>query len=206
MNTAELSKNAVLLVVDVQRGLDEPSWGRRNNPHMEHNIEALLVAWRSSRRPVIFVKHMSTIATSPLRPGQPGNEFKPECAPVPGDRIIKKSVNSCFIGTPLEADMRRAGWDTLVIVGLTTNHCISTTARMAGNLGFTAFVVSDATATFDRTGPDGVEYKAELIQAMTLSDLHQEFATIVDTKGAIETLNGAPHERPTSSHSSSSVR
>ncbi len=76
---------------------------------------------------------------------------------------------------------------------------------MAGNLGFTAFVVCDATATFDRTGPDGVEYKAELIQAMTLSDLNHEFATIVDTKGAIDALNGAPHERHASSHSSSSV-
>ena len=188
MKTHGLSSNAVLLVVDVQRGLDEPIWGRRNNPHMERNIETLLVAWRSSKWPVIFFKHMSTWATSPLRPGQPGNEFKPECAPVPGERILKKSVNSCFIGTSLEADLRRAGCDTLVIVGLTTNHCISTTARMAGNLGFTAYVVSDATATFDRTGPDGVEYKAELIQAMTLSDLNHEFATIIDTKGVISEL------------------
>ncbi len=188
MSPFGLSKNAVLLVVDVQRGLDEPVWGRRNNPQMEAHIAELLLTWRTLKRPVMFAKHCSKEPKSPLRPGQPGNEFKPEVAPVAGERIIKKSVNSCFIGTSLEEDLRRAGHDTLVIVGLTTNHCISTTARMAGNLGFTTFVVSDATATFDRTGPDGVEYKAELIQAMTMSDLNREFATILDTKSVIATL------------------
>lgn len=188
MNVFGLSKNAVLLVVDVQRGLDEPVWGRRNNPQMETRIAELLLTWRSLKRPVMFAKHVSKEAKSPLRAGQPGNEFKPEVAPVMGERIIKKSVNSCFIGTSLEDDLRRGGFDTLVIVGLTTNHCISTTARMAGNLGFTTYVVSDATATFDRTGPDGVEYKAELVHAMTLSDLNTEFATIIDTKGVIAAM------------------
>src|SRR5947208_14709 len=82
--------------------------------------------------------------------------------PLPGEPVVQKSVNSAFIGTTLEADLRRRGITTLVMVGLQTNMCVSTTARMAGNLGFTTYVVSDATATFDNTGPDGKRYASEI--------------------------------------------
>ena len=177
-----------LLVVDLQLGFDEPLWGRRNNPHLERRASELLRAWRAAARPVVHVRHMSTEPSSPLRPGQPGNAFKPETAPVDGETVIEKRVNSAFIGTSLEADLRRAGCRGLVIVGLTTNHCVSTTARMAGNLGFATWVVSDATATFDRVGPDGVEHPAERIHAIALSDLHGEFATVVDTEAVIAAL------------------
>lgn len=185
-----------LLVVDLQRGFDEPWWGRRNNPSLEERSAELLRAWRASGRPVVHVRHMSTEPESPLRPGQPGNDFKPETAPIAGEAVIEKRVNSAFIGTLLEIVLRRAGCSELVIVGLTTNHCISTTARMAGNLGFTTWVVSDATATFDRVGPDGVEYPAEQIHAVALSDLHGEFATVVDTAAVIAALNVALIDAP----------
>jgi len=176
---------STLLVVDLQEGFDAPSWGRRNNPHLEERVADLLRVWRGTGRPVVHVRHMSTDPSSPLRPGQPGNAFKPETAPVAGEAVIEKSVNSAFIGTSLEIDLRRAGCRGLIIVGLTTNHCVSTTARTAGNLGFVTSVVSDATATFDRVGPDGIEYRAELIHAMALSDLHGEFATVVDTAAVV---------------------
>jgi nicotinamidase-related amidase len=181
-------KAEVLLLVDVQQGFDAPTWGTRNNPQMEARVADLLAAWRSSNRPVIHAKHMSTDRTSPLRPGQPGNAFKVEATPRPGERVIEKQVNSCFIGTSLEAELRAAGRDTLVIAGLTTNHCVSTTARMAGNMGFDVWVVSDATATFDRVGPDGVLYPAELIHGVALSDLHGEFATVVDTESVLSVV------------------
>jgi nicotinamidase-related amidase len=186
-----LQNPEVLLLVDVQQGFDAPAWGRRNNPGMEERVAELLNAWRSSDRRVIHVKHMSTDAISPLRPGQRGNAFKVEAAPRAGERVIEKRVNSCFIGTSLEAELRAAGHATLVIVGLTTNHCVSTTARMAGNLGFDTWVVSDATATFDRMGPDGLRYPAEQIHAIALSDLHGEFATVVDTESVLSVVGSA---------------
>jgi len=175
------SQNAALLIIDVQNGFDEPHWGRRNNPQMEARIVELLDAWRASDRPVIHAKHMSVDPSSPLRPGQTGNDFKVRMTPRPGEYVVEKRVNSCFVGTPLEAELRRRRHDALVIVGMTTNHCVSTTARMAGDLGFAAWVVSDATATFDRVGPDGINYPAEQIQAIALSDLNGEFAAVVDT-------------------------
>jgi nicotinamidase-related amidase len=187
-----------LLVVDVQLGFDDPRWGRRNNPSLERRASDLLRAWRAAGHPVVHVRHMSADPSSPLRPGQPGNEFKPETAPLAGEAVIEKRVNSAFIGTPLEADLRRTWCRGLVIVGLTTNHCVSTTARMAGNLGFATWVVSDATAAFDRIGPDGVEYPAEQVHSIALADLHGEFATVVDTGVVIAALPLSHSARRTS--------
>lgn len=190
-----LGRGATLLVIDVQEGFSDPRWGRRNNPQMELRVAELLATWRAHRAPLIHARHMSTSATSPLRPGQRGNEFMALAAPRLGEPVIEKRVNSCFIGTSLESDLRNGGLDTLVIAGMTTNHCVSTTARMAANLGFRVWVVSDATATFDRVGPDGVSHGAEQIQAIALSDLHGEFATVIDTKTAIAAMAAHTGER-----------
>ncbi len=113
----------------------------------------------------------------------------PETAAIEGERVYRKIVSSAFIGTKLEADLRAAGIEALVIVGLTTNHCVSTTARMAGNLGFRTFVVEDATATFDRIGLDGRVRPAAEVHAAALSDLDEEFATIVTTATILDTLS-----------------
>src|SRR5437660_8674990 len=185
--TPPLPKNAVLLIVDVQKGMDVYAERyNRNNPDLEKNIARLQAAWRKTGRPIIHIQHLSTEPQSPLRPGQPGVAIKDELRPLPGEPVVQKSVSSAFIGTTLEADLRRRGLTTLVVVGMQTNMCVSTTARMAGNLGFATYVVSDATATFDNTGPDGKRYGSELLHNVALADLHGEFSTVVDTRTVLE--------------------
>jgi len=180
-----------LLLIDVQQGLDDPRWGARNNPDAEHQIGALLAAWRQAKWPVIHVQHMSQEPGSPLRADAPGNAFKPEAMPHNGEPVFQKTVNSAFIGTTLEAHLRREGIHALVIVGLTTDHCVSTTARMAGNLGFDVVVVEDATATFERTGPDGVRYAAEQMHRLARASLHREFAQVQSAHDVLVQLRGA---------------
>jgi nicotinamidase-related amidase len=167
-----------LLLIDVQQGLDDPRWGARNNPQAEQRIADLLAAWRASGRPVIHVQHLSLAPHSPLRAELPGNAFKIEALPIKGEPIFQKHVNSAFIGTDLEAYLRTHGIDSLVMVGITTDHCVSSTARMAGNLGFRVTVVEDATATFEREGPDGTHYSADVMHGAALASLHGEFATV----------------------------
>jgi drug/metabolite transporter (DMT)-like permease/nicotinamidase-related amidase len=186
-----LSANSALLLIDVQQGFDDPRWGERNNPGAERNIAALLAAWRRSRRPVLHAQHMSREPESPLRPERPGNAFKPEVAPELGEPVFQKTVNSAFIGTALEEHLRARRIDTLVLVGITTDHCVSTTARMAANLGFTTIVVSDGTATFERTGPEGEHYSAEAMHRVALASLHGEFATVRRTGEVLADLGQA---------------
>src|SRR5688500_10916805 len=177
-----LPSSTALLLIDVQQGLDHPRWGARNNPDAEQRIADLLAAWRASGRPVIHVQHLSVVPDSPLRPDRPGHAFKPEALPRPGELVFRKNVNSAFIGTELEAHLRANGIDSLVIVGITTDHCVSSTIRMAGNLGFAVTVAEDATATFERRGPDGTHYSADLMHRVTLASLHGEFATVRSTR------------------------
>lgn len=183
-----ISPDAALLIIDVQQGFDSTEWGERSNPGAESNIVRLLAAWRSAGRPVIHVQHLSTSPDSPLHPDNPGSELKPEVAPRDGEPLIRKRVNSAFIGTELEALLRARGIDGLVIVGLTTNHCVSTTTRMAGNLGFETVVVGDATAAFGATGHDGRRHPADDVHAVSLANLHGEFATVSSTDDVLTAL------------------
>jgi nicotinamidase-related amidase len=182
-----------LIVVDVQRAFDEweASGKRRNNPQALARIADLLGAFRDHGAPVFHIRHESMRPNSSFAPGSPGYPVKDEARELEGEPVIVKRVNSAFIGTDLEARLRAAGITALVICGATTNHCVETTTRMAGNLGFDAALVRDATWTFDRVGPDGDAHSAEEIHAMTLANLNGEFARIVSAAEAIAGLEDA---------------
>ncbi len=175
-------RKTALLVIDVQKGLDDPSLGKRNNPEAEANMARLIAAWREGQRPLIHVKHNSTQPNSPLRPELPGNAIKDEVRPLPGEKLFSKTVNSAFIGTGLEAYLREQGISSLVIVGLTTDHCVSASTRMASDLGFDVTLVADATAAHERVGYDGVLYSAEDIHKINLVSLDGEFCTVRSTE------------------------
>jgi nicotinamidase-related amidase len=186
MNQSPPSRTA-LIVIDVQRAFDlwEAAGKRRNNPKAIERIVELLAAFRASRMPVFHIRHQGTKPNSSFLPDSAGYPVKDEAREIDGEPVIVKRVNSAFVGTNLEHRLRAAGIETVVICGATTNHCVETTTRMAGNLGFDAWLVRDATWTFDRLGPDGDEHSAEEIHAMTLANLNGEFARIVSAAEAI---------------------
>jgi len=181
-------RDAVLFVIDLQKAIDHPSWGERNNPDAEKNVAALLDAWRTSHRPVYHVRHDSIEPESHYRPGQPGNDFKPEARPLPGEVVIAKRTNSAFIGTDLEARLRAAPQTVLVIAGVITNNSVEATVRMAGNLGFETFLVEDACFTFARKDWSGRLRTADEVHAMSLANLDGEYCSVIRTADVLARL------------------
>ncbi len=182
-----IPKNAALLLIDVQVGFDQPYWGERNNRDAESVLQRVLQVWRETNRPIFHIQHLSTDPNSPLHPDSPGVKIRPEVAPLPGETVITKSVNSAFIGTNLELQLHEAGISTLIIGGLTTQHCVSTTTRMAGNLGFSVYLLSDGTAAFEWSG-NGQTFSAETIHQTELAILDREFASVVSAETVLNHL------------------
>jgi nicotinamidase-related amidase len=177
--------SCALIVIDVQQGFDEPSWGARDNPDCEANVARLIAAWRERGEPVVFVRHDSVEPGSPLRPDRPGNAFKAVVAGEP-DLLVTKSVNSAFLGAPdLDGWLRERGVDAIAICGIQTNFCCETTARMGANLGYDVRFVLDATHTFDLPRPGGGWFAAGDVAAMTAANLAFEFATVVRTDDVV---------------------
>ncbi|GAB2818698.1 cysteine hydrolase family protein [Alpinimonas psychrophila] len=179
-----ISADAALIVIDVQQGFQiNDYWGPRNNPAADDNIALILEAWKKAKRPIVIVHHDSADPDSPLTPSHPGNALKPYVAAAEPALVIAKSVNSAFYGTPdLHAWLQEKNIGQLFIVGIQTNMCCETTARMAGNLGYDVFFVADATHTFDLKSDDGdTMTAAELSRATSINLSGGEFATVVTT-------------------------
>lgn len=185
----EFKNNPALILIDIQDGFDNPKWGPRNNPDAEKNAGRLLNEWRRLGYPIFHIQHLSRRPDSPLAPTSPGSALKQVVRPEGAEPVITKNVNSAFIGTDLEARLHSLGITQVVLAGITTDHCVSTSTRMAANLGFESFIVRDATFAFDRTSPDGRHWSAEDIHSSALASLHGEFATALTTDEIIDSVS-----------------
>jgi nicotinamidase-related amidase len=178
--TIDLSR-AVLLPIDMQQGFEDPKWPRRWNRDLDANGLALLAAWRSAGRPIIHVRHDSITPGSTLAPGAPGNAFRRGFEPHDGEPLVTKGVNSAFIGTDLDLRLKRLGATHVVVFGLVTDMCVSTTVRTGANMGWDMILVPDACDCFDLPDGKGGTIPAETIQAAHVATLAHEFCRTFDT-------------------------
>jgi len=186
----KFDEKTCLLLIDVQVGVNVFEYwggrdGRRNNPDAEQNMQALLAAFRSAGRQIAFTVHDSREANSPLKLSLDTGAQLAGLEPATTDIVVVKDVNSGFIGTSLEIQLRRAGIQRLVVAGFFTNICVETTVRMAGNLGFDTYLVADACATTNRVGPDGIDHDPELVHQMSVASMHGEFCTAISSEDAL---------------------
>ena len=173
-----LPETAALIIIDVQTAIDAPVWqtyGTRNNPGAEQTMAMILQLWRKTGRPVIHVRHESREVLSTYQ----SSPFKECVAPIAGETILAKQVHSAFIGTRLEAILHAAGITHIVVFGVITNNSVEATVRMAGNLGFTTYLVEDACFTFARPDYSGILRSAEEVHAMSLANVSEEYCAVL---------------------------
>ncbi len=180
-----------LLVIDVQKAFSyrDATGGVRSCPQAEQDIGALLTAFRASGDTVIHIHHHTMEEDSIFRADLPGGAVQPFAQPIDGETVVIKRVNSGFIGTNLEVDLRDMGINRLVMCGGVANFCVETTARMAGNLGFEVLYASDAVWAYEATGPDGVVHSAEQVHSMSLCNLDGEFAKVMKTQTILDQID-----------------
>jgi nicotinamidase-related amidase len=176
-----MTHDTALLLIDFQIGFSDPVWGIRNNPDAEAKAASLLTAWRMASAPVVHIRHLSLQHGSPLAGA--GAAWMPVLAPMGDEQRFEKSVNSAFIGTGLEAWLRGQQIGALVVAGLTTPHCVSTTCRMAANLGFGVTLAHDACAAFSSNADQAWQtlpaapMSAEDSHRTAINHLHGEFVS-----------------------------
>lgn len=176
------------MIIDLQKAIDHPDWGERNNPDAEERIAELLEVWRRLKMPLLHVKHMSKEPNSNYRPGQEGNDFKEVAQPRAEEEVLEKGTNSAFIGTGLERTLNQRGITEIVVAGVITNNSVEATARMSGNLGFRTLVVSDATFTFEKHDYAGQLRTAQEVHHISLANLSGEYAEVACTSEVLTLL------------------
>ncbi len=171
--------SATLVIIDMQKALDDPRYGQRNNPDAEANIARLLAFWRENGFPVVHIKDNSLDPNSPYAPGKPTHDFKDEVKPLDHETVVEKQTNNAFIGTDLMEVLEQIGHHELIMCGVHVHQCVESTVRMAGNLGFMVFIPEDCVIAVDVKGRDGRRWDADEVQALTLAVLDGDYAKVV---------------------------
>lgn len=173
--------SATLIIVDMQNALSDPVWGQRGQLDAELNTARLLAHWRELGNPIVHIRHDSVDPNSPYAPGQSGNFFKPEVAPLDHEQVVEKRTNNAFVGTDLMQVLEDHGSAELVICGGFLENSVDATVRMAGNLGFMVFLAADCTCSVSRHDINGKNWPAEDVHALTLGLLDSEYAKVMSS-------------------------
>ena len=130
-----MSGRRALLVVDVQRGFEDPVLGPRDNPDAEENVAKLIAAWRRRGDPIVVVQH--DWQGGPLERGTPGFELKEAVAGEPDLRIVK-TVHSSFHGdVDLDAWLRERGIGAIAVCGIQRTFAVRRPLASARTSGTT---------------------------------------------------------------------
>jgi nicotinamidase-related amidase len=171
----------VLLCIDVQNyGLapkltdaEHARWApfyKRMREIVIPNMRALQETFRSTGIDVIHARIACLLengrdrSLSQKMPGwnnllMPSNteesQIVPELAPRPGEIVVTKTTDSALTGTNLRLVLSNMGIRNVVVSGIYTDQCVSSTVRSLADESFNVVVVEDCCAA----GTDDLHYK-----------------------------------------------
>ncbi|KAJ6474472.1 Isochorismatase-like protein [Mycena vitilis] len=168
----------------------------RSTPNLQPNITSLLAEFRSRNLPVIHIHHVNT------------KKLQERTLVVDGERVLRKFDKSSAFGAFLVSDgmtslsdvFSAEGVETVIlqVVGISSPHCVSSTARSACDQGLSVIVVGDATATHAADvvevggskgdSKDGTLWSAETVHVVAMAHLNDEFANVVTTAEVLKYL------------------
>ncbi len=171
--------DAALVMVDLQNTYTQGTMELVGVAPAIAEAKKLLERARDAGTRVFHIMHSGGPGT-PYDVEAPIGQIVSDVAPRAGEPVIVKNYPNAFIGTDLEAELRRRGIENIVLAGFMTHMCISSTARGAFNLGFRPTVVDAATATRDLPSADGGVVRASELHAASLAGLRDLFAVVVN--------------------------
>jgi nicotinamidase-related amidase len=196
--------HTALIIIDSQQGaLGGHFWGpSRSNPSYEHNIVALLHAFRSLRGPlgplIIHVYHSSINPLSPLHPTSPGMAFHSSSTPEPHEPVFPKKTSSALQSSDLGDFLKAKRIWKVYFAGVAVDYCLGSTVRHASDLDVgnhrgeggevvegDIVVVKDATLAWAK---DKGSFDAETVHRVHIESLEGEIARVVTTEEVLGEL------------------
>jgi nicotinamidase-related amidase len=148
--------SVALLLVDVLNDFDFPDAGKllKKAPKLAKNISGLKLRCRQVGIPAIYVNDnrgkwrsdASGLINHCLNGDAPGRALIEPLVPLSDDYIVLKPKHSAFYATPLDALLSYLQARTIILVGLTTDACILTTACEIHIRDLNLYVPSDCVA------------------------------------------------------------
>ena len=183
-----VGSDTALIVLDVQKAIDDPKWDSKNNPGYADVIATLLAEFRAANLPVIHIRHEEANPASTFYARGPGQPFKDEALPLDGETVITKTVNCAFIGTDLEAYLREQGIKRLIFTGVVIHNSMDVSIRAAHCYGFEVFLPTDATSAIDVTDARGRLFDAQTVFDLYATVLASEYCTLTTSAEVIAAL------------------
>ncbi|UCC76980.1 MAG: cysteine hydrolase [Anaerolineales bacterium] len=135
-----------LLVIDVQKQFfgSSPATAQSLHDAIEY-INAAIALFRGKDLPVVCIQQLEE--EEKLVPGQEGFDLPDELDILASDLHIHKTYGNAFNKTPLEAELRKLGVDTVIITGFCAEYCVLSTYRGAQDLDLKPIILRGSLAS-----------------------------------------------------------
>lgn len=165
-------QDTALIIIDIQNeyfpggklALDRPE-------QAAENAAQLLNIFRHNKLPVVHIQHENMNPEMDfMLAGSNGQKIYQRLKPLLDETCFCKHYPNAFWQTDLENHLNDLGIKNLVITGMMTHMCVSSTARAAMERGFNSTLIQDACAT-QSLAFNGIEIPAETVHQTALAEL-----------------------------------